>query len=74
MLGIDSIMNHPEWRPIGWAPKNEDVLVWDHGRIYIAMTDDDGKEWWTNGAKECEPTHFMPLPPPPGTKKPISLP
>lgn len=63
------------WRPIETAPKNDiDVLVWDPvyecSRIagwFVPKDYPPGKGSWciAMSDQECEPTHWMPLPPPP---------
>lgn len=58
----------PAWRPIATAPMTGDeVLVWDRaGRIYeVARWECDR---WRSGLDDehVQPTHWMPLPPPPG--------
>jgi hypothetical protein len=57
-----------EWRPIETAPKDGiDILVSDGERISVAYYD---RYWWiTSWTVEIltfDPTHWMPLPPPPG--------
>ena len=58
----------PGWQPIETAPMTGDeVLVWDRaGRIYeVARWECDR---WRSGLDDehVQPTHWMPLPPPPG--------
>ena len=66
------------WRPIEEAPKIESILLWlpdaDRGLPGCEVGQDWGEDdrcWWTNGGPNAgedvyyEPTHYMPLPPPP---------
>lgn len=64
------------WRPIETAPRDDRlVLVWD-GNVRIAAYDascwsiSDGRNWVERNSDSidlvtCEPTHWMPFPPPP---------
>jgi hypothetical protein len=61
-----------EWRPIWTAPKDgTDVLVslWNRaGERCAAVAFYQDGEWWMNDPDDApvfEPTHWMPLPPPP---------
>lgn len=56
-----------EWQPIETAPKDEtDVLVWSALGYCVIAQFRDGY-WWGRQLDELvEPTHWMPLPPPPG--------
>jgi hypothetical protein len=71
------------WRDIKDAPVNESVLVWIPNRehygdpVYRGLQVDmgTGKHWQVNGlsmgrdlANHEQPTHFMPLPLPPGAQ------
>jgi hypothetical protein len=58
-----------EWKPIETAPKDgSDVLIWCYtGEIGVAHFDSATFAWWSDlSTRECpDPTHWMPLPPPP---------
>lgn len=44
-----------EWKPIESAPKNVDVLVFAHGRQYVALfVDDASNPWFEEGAGESD--------------------
>lgn len=70
-----------EWQPIETAPKDgTKVLLWEAGHApYVGSRDDQDDEWWTdedwaNDAARCfpprcNPSHWMPLPPPPTNQK-----
>lgn len=72
----------PEWRPISEAPKDGTVVLtyWGPHLPVFAAVMPDRKTWRVmmlgrNGDfvvhgnyAPFEPTHWMPLPPPPGTK------
>lgn len=60
----------PQWQPIETAPKGGRDLI-------LLLTPSDfpqfaySNTWWTAGfSVECKPTHWMPLPPPPGATPP----
>jgi hypothetical protein len=56
-----------EWKPIETAPRDgSDVLIWCYtGEIGIAHFDYATFAWWHNLCEYPDPTHWMPLPPPP---------
>lgn len=61
-----------EWQPIESAPtKPDDVLLYcaDTGEQFVGFPRGDGRTWRTALTPVCEvmcePTHWMPLPPPP---------
>ena len=60
-----------DWQLIATAPR-EEVLVWayitgvfpEQWSIFVALA--HGSDWWSRwGGMPLEPTHWMPLPPPP---------
>lgn len=60
------------WRPIDSAPRDEDVLLFDPSADFwplLARWEDEEcfePGWYTPTAHQVfEPTHWMPLPPPP---------
>jgi len=60
-----------EWRPIETFPPWEDFLAYDHdgGSMYRCRANSDGYFEAICGqpvVMSPEPTHWMPLPPPPG--------
>jgi hypothetical protein len=64
-----------EWQPIETAPKDAFILIGKTGKeVQRAIWHDArGFGWadWTDGAyrmKGYDPTHWMPLPPPPITR------
>jgi hypothetical protein len=65
------------WRPIESAPKDGTLLLWIPGRVpHVAVgafwqVDDYGWGWWA-GPSLVEPSHWQPLPPPPGTVPALS--
>lgn len=63
-----------EWKPIESAPRNLHVLTYNAKSNYphlveeccwIAECDEDGDWVIMLDGQICEPTHWMPLPPPP---------
>lgn len=69
-----------EWQPIETAPKDEKILLARAGQwVDIGEWEDDrhakkprpywtaNREWWAGkmAMREQQPTHWMPLPPPP---------
>jgi len=69
-----------EWQPIETVPINDPVLLFTHGGIIEGFKDYDGKfqqeviyctyDGCGGPAFECQPTHWMPLQPPPQEAKP----
>jgi len=73
------------WQPIETAPEHEPILVWvpeenrgwDSAEVVIIYRYADGMSFWTNGGSNGgsdvyfrkEPTHWQPLPAPPGTTR-----
>lgn len=63
-----------EWQPIETAPKIgvEIILFWDSDHIGVGKhfpVDEFSEECWVAyGSGRCNPTHWMPLPPPPKDK------
>ena len=60
------------WRPIDTAPRTGKPLLGfvpsyyqGSGGICVIVWDEGDGEWWDNQAFKTEPTHWMPLPPPP---------
>lgn len=57
------------WQKIETAPKNQRIIgVWKDGKWQAAeLWWDDMVEEWTHTSADyyCNPTHWMPLPPPP---------
>lgn len=56
------------WNPIETAPKDGSVLVYcpdNNWKIYVANRDSYGGWMQSNSGWDCNPTHWMPLPPPP---------
>lgn len=56
-----------ERQPIETAPKDElaDILTWNGREMRVATYAYDDK-WWVLGLPAFKPTHWMPLPAPPG--------
>lgn len=57
------------WYPIEeLKDMGKEVLFYNHRGVSVGFAHSDGDFWCDNGAYEFgfEPTHFMPLPPPPG--------
>lgn len=56
-----------EWRPIETAPKDgTEILVWlSWGDYEITLWENDRWTWEDRLSSQPEPTHWMPLPPPP---------
>jgi len=73
------------WQPIETAPEHEPILVWvpeenrgwDSAEVVIIYRTETGMSFWTNGGSNGgsdvyfrkEPTHWQPLPAPPGTTR-----
>ena len=59
-----------EWQPIETAPKDgEEFMVWDGARTTLAYWWSVGRCWWARDFnEELKPTHWMPIPPPPGRR------
>jgi len=72
-----------DWQPIETAPEHIPILVWvpeenrghDSAEVVIIYRGADGMSFWTNGGSNGgsdlyfnrAPTHWQPLPEPPGT-------
>ncbi len=61
----------PRWRPIAEAPRQTEVLVCRAGMrgLWAVACRSALGEWWDASGMICapfEPTHWMPLPAPPG--------
>jgi hypothetical protein len=83
---LQNVVQHlpaPQWRPISEAPKDgTNILGSSGGKIPFVMAWDDGEEIWVTfnchyeytvakyGGKPWTPTHWMPLPAPPGKGAP----
>ena len=61
--------DNTDWQPIETAPTDgKESLVYTTGAGIVVMYWDDYKGEWTTGLDDgggLEPTHWMPLPPPP---------
>lgn len=59
-----------EWQPIETAPRDDriEILTWDGSSIRVAVYGWED-QWHTMGLPSHKPTHWMPLPPPPGDEK-----
>ena len=60
----------PGWQPIETAPKNCRILIGRVGHPWaVSARWNERKEYWSTGQTPmdffAEPTHWMPLPPPP---------
>jgi hypothetical protein len=59
------------WRPIETAPEFAEVILANGAkRVGLGWVTKDGRAYWTDGEMAIEPTHWMPLPPPPQETKP----
>lgn len=56
------------WQPIETAPKDITVLVYDEGTICMATYLTPEERWYDHGYMTPGPTHWMPLPAPPGAR------
>lgn len=61
------------WRPISSAPKGEHLIVGDRENTVVAFWDERGGGFWASTVEDqieidFEPTHWMPLPPPPASR------
>lgn len=54
-----------EWQPIETAPKGEVVLVYSSHGVDIAHFGLLYEGWLDENYEDIDPTHWMPLPPPP---------
>jgi hypothetical protein len=58
-----------DWQPIETAPKDgTEVLVYVPrrlGPLYAGAANTTGKQWWSRNLGDIQPSHWMPLPPPP---------
>lgn len=60
-----------EWQPIETAPKDGTPVLIFWSKKYIGIGEhapEDaffGAYWWAYGTGKCNPSHWMPLPPPP---------
>jgi hypothetical protein len=56
------------WQPIETAPKDgTEILAWDGDQHIVAWFDGD---WRFSDDRQCFPTHWQPLPAPPGSPTP----
>lgn len=69
----DAIMALDGWQTIGNRPPVGPILAFEDGNQYAAewVTEPDGEGYWTAPCgqpvvRSPEPTHWKPLPPPPG--------
>lgn len=84
MLEMEAEAERQRWQPIDTAPRNTSVLIYLPNRehygepIYRAILVDmgSGPRWTTTGlhigrdlCKDEQPTHWMPLPPPPAPRQ-----
>lgn len=64
-------MTTTPWQPIETAPNSVAILAAWHitGDMWAyAVASNEGGEWWEGGNMPLQqPTHWMPLPPPPET-------
>lgn len=57
--------NHLDWQPIETVPADVPVLVFYDGKFVVTSWDTSLNPHW-RGYPWLEPTHWQPLPPPPG--------
>lgn len=60
-----------EWMPIESAPKDQTILLYGAKRLEICVGMNHSRDGWVTDttsewASMYPPTHWMPLPPPPG--------